>query len=165
VVALSDIPRFARLRIIASMQPPHCTSDMLWAEARVGPARIKGAYAWRRFLDTGVRLVLNSDFPGETLNPFHGMYAAETRQTPEGKPEGGWYPEQRLKRREVLRAYTVESAYAGFEEGIKGQIAPGQLADFIVLSGDIATLPPRSLLTLRVEQTYVGGRLVLESKR
>ncbi len=165
VMDLGDIPRFARLKVICSMQPPHCTSDMQWAEARLGPQRIKGAYAWRRFLDTGVRLALNSDFPGETLNPFYGMYAAETRQTPDGKPEGGWYPDQRLTRKEVLRAYTVESAYAGFEEQLKGQIAPGMLADFIILSNDIATIPARRLLDLRVEQTYVGGQLMYHEVR
>jgi predicted amidohydrolase YtcJ len=160
VVALEDIPRFKQLGIIASMQPPHATSDMPWAEDRVGPERIKGAYAWRSFLDAGVRVPLNSDFPGETLNPFYGMYAAETRQTPEGKPEGGWYPEQCLTRKEVLHAYTKESAYAGFEEHIKGQIAPGMLADFIVLSDNILTISSQALLSLKVEQTYVGGQLV-----
>jgi len=160
VVALEDIPRFKELDIIASMQPPHATSDMPWAEDRVGPERIKGAYAWRSFLDAGVRVPLNSDFPGETLNPFYGMYAAETRQTPEGKPEGGWYPEQCLTREEVLYAYTVESAYSGFEEQIKGQIAPGMLADFIVLSDNILTVPSKALLSLKVERTYVGGQLV-----
>jgi len=160
VVALEDIPRLKELDIIASMQPPHATSDMPWAEDRVGPERIKGAYAWRSFLDAGVRVPLNSDFPGETLNPFYGMYAAETRQTPEGKPEGGWYPEQCLTRREVLYAYTVESAYSGFEEHIKGQIAPGMLADFIVISDDILTIPSKALLSLKVERTYVGGQLV-----
>ncbi len=160
VVKLEDIPRFKELDIMASMQPPHATSDMPWAEDRVGPERIKGAYAWRLFLDAGVRVPLNSDFPGETLNPFYGMYAAETRQTPEGKPEGGWYPEQCLTRKEVLYAYTVESAYSGFEEHIKGQIAPGVLADFIVLSDNILTIPSKALLSLKVEQTYVGGQLV-----
>jgi predicted amidohydrolase YtcJ len=160
VVALEDIGRFAKLGIICSMQPPHCTSDMPWAEARVGPERIKGAYAWRRFLDAGVRLALNSDFPGENLDPFAGMCAAETRQTPEGKPEGGWYADQRLTRQEVLRAYTVESAYAAFEEKVKGQIAPGMLADFVVLSADISAIPPRSLLGVRVEQTWVAGKRV-----
>jgi predicted amidohydrolase YtcJ len=165
VVALGDIPRFAQLKIVNSMQPPHCTSDLPWAEARIGPERIKGAYAWRRFLDAGVRVALNSDFPGETLNPFAGMYAAETRQTPGGQPAGGWYPAQRLTRQEVLRAYTIESAYAGFEEGIKGQIAPEMLADFTVLSDNIATIPARALLTLRVERTYVGGKLMFELKR
>ena len=159
VIALQDIPRFARLNVISSMQPPHCTSDMPWAETRVGPERIRGAYAWRSFLNAGVRVPLNSDFPGETPNPFWGMYAAETRQSPDGKPEGGWHAEQCLTRTEVLRGYTVDSAYAGFEEGIKGQIAPGMLADFIVLSDDILTIPPKSLLSLKVEKTYIGGNL------
>ena len=160
VVALEDIPRFKELDIVTSMQPPHATSDMPWAEDRVGPERIKGAYAWRSFLDAGVRVPLNSDFPGETLNPFHGMYAAETRQTPEGKPEGGWYQEQCLTREEVLYAYTVESAYSGFEEHIKGQIAPGMLADFFVISDNILTIPSKALLSLKVERTYIGGQLV-----
>jgi predicted amidohydrolase YtcJ len=160
VIALEDIPRFKELDIIASMQPPHATSDMPWAEDRVGPERIKGAYAWRSFLDAGVRVPLNSDFPGETLNPFYGMYAAETRQTPGGKPEGGWYPEQCLTREEVLYAYTVESAYSGFEEHIKGQIAPGMLADFIVISDNILTIPSKALLSLKVERTFIGGQLV-----
>jgi hypothetical protein len=157
VTALEDIPKFAPLGSVVSMQPPHCTSDMPWAETRVGPERIKGAYAWRSFLKTGVHLALNSDFPGETLNPFWGMYAAETRQTPDGKPEGGWYPDQCLTRKETLRAYTVESAYAGFEEKVMGRIKKGMLADFIVLSDDILTMPSRKLLSLRVERTYVGG--------
>jgi predicted amidohydrolase YtcJ len=160
VVALEDIPRFKELDIVTSMQPPHATSDMPWAEDRVGPERIKGAYAWRSFFDAGVRVPFNSDFPGETLNPFYGMYAAETRQTPDGKPEGGWYPEQCLTRDEVLYAYTVESAYAGFEEHIKGQIAPGMLADFIVISDNVLTIPSKALLSLEVEKTYIGGKLV-----
>jgi len=163
VVAPEDVQRFAGLNVIASMQPVHCTSDMGWAEDRLGPRRIRWAYAWRSFLDAGVHLPLSSDYPGETLNPFWGMYAAETRQTPEGDPPGGWYPEQRLKRQEVLRGYTVEAAYAGFEEKIKGRIAPGMLADFIVLSDDIRTVPSRALLKIKVLQTYVGGELVFEA--
>jgi predicted amidohydrolase YtcJ len=160
VVALEDIPRFAPLGSVLSMQPPHCTSDMGWAEARVGPERIKGAYAWRSFLDTGVHLTLNSDFPGETLNPFFGMYTALTRQTPEGEPPEGWFPNQCLTREEVLGAYTVEAAYSGFEEDIKGKIKQGMLADFILLSEDILSIPVRGFLSLQVEQTYVGGNLV-----
>jgi hypothetical protein len=163
VVAPEDIPRFAQLGVIASMQPPHCTSDMPWAENRVGPKRIKGAYAWRSILNTGARLCLSSDFPGETLNPFYGMYAAETRQTPDGKPEGGWYPEQRLTRKEVLRAYTIESAYAGFEDKLKGRIAPGMLADLIVLSENILNAPSKALLSMKVLKTYVGGKLAYSS--
>lgn len=164
VVALEDIPKFAPLGLVLSMQPPHCTSDMPWAETRVGPNRIRGAYAWRSFLDSGVHLTLNSDFPGETLNPFYGMYAAMTRQNPEGKPEGGWYPDQCLSRKEVLRAYTVEAAYSGFEEDIKGKILPGMLADFIVLSDDILSIPVPKFLSLQVEQTYLGGNLVFYRK-
>lgn len=162
VVALEDIPKFAPLGIVLSMQPPHCTSDMPWAEKRIGAERIKGAYAWQSFLETGVHLTLNSDFPGETLNPFYGMYAAMTRQTPDGQPEAGWHPEQCLSRKEVLSAYTVEGAYSGFEENLKGKILPGFLADFILLSGDILTLPIKEFLFLTVEQTYLGGTLVYE---
>jgi hypothetical protein len=160
VVDLEDIPRFKKLDIVTSMQPPHATSDMPWAEDRVGPERIKGAYAWRAFLDAGVRVPLNSDFPGETLNPFLGMYAAETRQTPEGEPPGGWYPEQCLTRAEALSGYILQSAYAGFEEHVKGRIAPGMLADFIVISDDILTISSKDLLSLKVERTYIGGELV-----
>lgn len=160
VVAIEDIPKFAPLGIIISMQPPHATSDMPWAETRVGPERIKGAYAWRSFLNSGVHLTLNSDFPGENLDPFFGMYAAMTRQTPEGFPEGGWYPEQCLQRDEVLKAYTVEAAYSGFEESVKGKILPGMLADFILLSSDILQIPVKEFLNVKVEQTYLGGNLI-----
>ena len=162
VVALEDIPKFAPLGIVLSMQPPHCTSDMPWAEKRVGAERIKGAYAWRAFLETGVHLTLNSDFPGEMLNPFYGMYAAMTRQTPDGQPESGWHPEQCLTRKEVLKAYTAEGAYSGFEEKLKGHILPGFLADFILLSDDILTVPAKEFLSLTVVQTYLGGELVYE---
>lgn len=160
VVALEDIPKFAPLGLVLSMQPPHCTSDMPWAEDRVGPERIKGAYAWRSFLRTGIHITLNSDFPGETLNPFFGMYAAMTRQTPMGVPEEGWYPEQCLTREEVLKGYIVEAAYSGFEENIKGRILPGMLADFIVLSDDILSIPEKEFLSLRVLETHLGGKLV-----
>ncbi len=109
-------------------------------------------------------LALNSDFPGESLNSFFGMYAAETRQSPDGLPVGGWYPEQRLTRAEVLKAYTVEAAYSGFEETIKGKIVKGMLADFIILSDDIMTISSKDLLDLRVKQTYVSGQLKYKSK-
>lgn len=160
VMTAEDIPRFAEMGIIASMSPPHATSDMAWAEDRVGPERILGAYAWRDFLDVGVHLPLNSDFPGEELNPFLGMYAAETRQTFEGHPTGGWYPDQRLTREESLRGYLFEGAYAAFEEDLKGAIAPGMLADFIVVSDDVRAVPAVRLLDLEVLQTWVGGKLV-----
>ena len=163
VVAPADLPRFAQLGVIASMQPTHCTSDMPWAEKRVGPVRIRGAYAWRTIRKTGAHLPLSSDFPGETLNPFHGIYAAITRQSPDGIPEGGWYPEERLTLDEALRGYTQEAAYAEFEERDKGSLETGKLADFLVLSADITKLSPRELLELRALRTYVGGKLVFQA--
>ena len=160
VLAPMDIPRFARLNVIASMQPTHCTSDMAWAEKRVGPKRIQGAYAWRSVLATGAHLPLSSDFPGETLNPFYGIYAAITRQNPDGKPEGGWYPDQRLSVAEALKGYTTEAAYAEFEERNKGSIEPGKLADLIVISGNEKLSSPAEWLNVRVLKTFINGRLV-----
>jgi predicted amidohydrolase YtcJ len=160
VLAGDDVPRFAKLGVIASMQPTHCTSDMPWAEKRVGPARIKGAYAWRSLLKTGVHLPLSSDFPGETLNPFFSFYAAITRQDTEGKPAEGWYPAERLTLEEALRGYTIEAAYAEFEEQNKGSIAKGKLADLVVISDDITKISPKEILSLRVLKTFIGGKLV-----
>src|SRR5215813_2402345 len=148
VLAPEDIPRFAKLGVIPSMQPTHCTSDKAWAEKRLGPERVKGAYAWRSLMQTGVHLPLSSDFPGETLNPFYGIYAAITRQDPEGNPPGGWYPEQRLTLHEALKGYTVEGAYAEFEEKDKGSIEKGKLADLTVISQDITRLPPKEILAV-----------------
>jgi predicted amidohydrolase YtcJ len=163
VLAPKDIPRFAKLGVIPSMQPVHCTSDMPWAEKRLGPERIKGAYAWRSLLKTGVHLPLSSDFPGETLDPFYGIYAAITRQDPQGNPLGGWYPAQRLTLEEALRGYTVEAAYAEFEEADKGSLEKGKLADFIVVSEDIRKIPAKEILSTRVLQTFISGRLVYDS--
>ena len=160
VLAAADIPRFAELGVIASMQPTHCTSDMAWAEKRIGPARIKGAYAWRSVLKTGAHVPISSDFPGETLNPFYGIYAAVTRQDPQGKPEGGWYPDQRMTIEEALRGYTIEAAYAEFEEKQKGSIENGKLADLIVISKDPTTVAPRELLRISVLKTFIEGKLV-----
>ena len=159
-LAPPDIPRFVKLGVIASMQPSHCTSDMVWAETRLGPQRVKGAYAWRSVLETGAHLPLSSDFPGETLDPFAGMYAAVTRQDASGKPAGGWYPAQRLTIQEALRGYTAEAAYAGFEEKDKGSIEPGKLADLTVVSADVTRAPARELLSLRVLRTIIGGEIV-----
>jgi predicted amidohydrolase YtcJ len=136
---------------------------MPWAEKRVGPSRIRGAYAWRTLLKSGVHLPLSSDFPGETLNPFHGIYAALTRQDPDGKPEGGWRPEERLTLDEALRGYTEEAAYAELEERDKGSLAAGKLADFLVLSADITKVSPKEMLELRPRRTYVGGKLVFRA--
>jgi predicted amidohydrolase YtcJ len=165
VLAAADIPRFARLGVIASMQPTHCTSDMVWAEKRVGPARIKGAYAWRSVLNTGAHLAVSSDFPGETLNPFYGIYAAVTRQDPEGNPKGGWRAEQKMTLAEALRGYTVEAAYAEFEERAKGSLDRGKLADLIVISKDITKIDPKEMLTIRVLKSLVGGKIVYDAGR
>jgi len=164
VVAAADIPRFAELGVIASMQPTHCTSDMPWAEKRIGADRIKGAYAWRSILKTGAHVPISSDFPGETLNPFYGIYAAVTRQDPQGNPKGGWYPEQRMTLEEALRGYTIEAAYAEFEEKNKGSIEQGKLADLIVISKDPTKIAPSELLRITVLKTFVNGKLVYSSK-
>ena len=146
------------------MQPTHCTSDMGWAEKRIGPTRIKGAYAWRSVLKTGAHVPISSDFPGETLNPFYGIYAAVTRQDPQGKPDVGWYPEQRMTMEEALRGYTIEAAYAEFEEKQKGSIEQGKLADLIVISKDPTTVAPRELLRISVLKTFIHGKLVYSSE-
>jgi predicted amidohydrolase YtcJ len=165
VLAPQEIPRFIHLGVIASMQPTHATSDMAWAEKRVGPERIKGAYAWQSVLKTGAHLPLSSDFPGETLNPFYGIYAAITRQNPQGDPAGGWYPEQRLSLEDALRGYTREGAYAEFEEEQKGSISGGKLADLIVIDKDISQLAtePKQILSIQVVKTFVGGKLVYDA--
>jgi predicted amidohydrolase YtcJ len=162
IVATDDFARAARLGVIASMQPTHATSDMPWAEDRVGPERIKGAYAWRKVLDSGGRLALGSDFPVEDVNPFFGIYSAVTRQDQKGNPSGGWYPDQRLTRAEALRGFTLDAAYAAFEESSRGSIEPGKLADFTVVDGDFFTSPASELFQTKVRMTVVGGRVVYQ---
>jgi predicted amidohydrolase YtcJ len=140
---------------------------MGWAEKRVGPERIKGAYAWRSLLKTQIHLPLSSDFPGETLNPFYGIYAATTRQDVVGNPPGGWHPEQRLTLDEALRGYTREAAYAEFEEKQEGSLEPGKLADLIVIDKDITQLEsrPKEMLSIRVMKTFTGGKLVFDATK
>lgn len=160
VVSLEDIPLFQKYSIIASMQATHATSDMPWAEARLGPERVKGAYAWRRFLSIGVHVPNGSDFPVESPNPLWGFYAAITRQDHDGNPRGGWFSDQRMTRQEALASWTIEGAYAAFEEKIKGSLAPGKLADFVVLSRDIMQIPPAEIFETRVKMTVAGGEIV-----
>jgi predicted amidohydrolase YtcJ len=159
VVALGDIPRFAALGVIASMQPTHATSDMPWAEARVGAQRILGGYAWRRFRDAGVALAFGSDFPVEDANPFWGLYSAVARQDASGQPAGGWYPDQRVTTWEALRGFTTDAAWAGFDEASLGAIAAGRRADFVVLAADPFAIAPRALRDLRVVATWVDGKV------
>jgi predicted amidohydrolase YtcJ len=158
VVALSDIPRFGALGVLASMQPTHATSDMPWAEQRVGPQRILGAYAWRKILDAGGRIVAGSDFPVEAVPPRLGLYAAVTRQDAQGQPAGGWYPAERLTLEEAVRIFTAEPAYAEFAEHHRGRLAVGYDADLTVF--DRALAADASLLRTEVEMTIVGGRVV-----
>lgn len=160
VVALDDIPRFVDLDVIASMQPTHATSDMYWAEERVGPERARGAYAWRAFLESGAVLAFGSDFPVERVDPLLGFYAAVTRQDADGWPEGGWHPDQVLTREEALSAFTFDAAYAAFQEDEVGSLEPGKRADFVLLSRDIMTIPAPEILQTQVVATYVGGRRV-----
>lgn len=155
-----DIPRFAELGVIASMQPTHCTSDMRWIEQRVGKERAKGAYAWRSLLRTGAKIAGGSDFPVESPNPFLGIYAAITRQSVDGQPEGGWRPEERMTREEALRAFTLDAAYASFEETKRGSIELGKWADFVVIDRDIMTCEPREIPQTRVLRTVIGGETV-----
>ncbi|PIQ37633.1 MAG: amidohydrolase [Lysobacterales bacterium CG17_big_fil_post_rev_8_21_14_2_50_64_11] len=162
IVAPGDIARFKTLKLIASMQPTHATSDMPWAGARVGKARLFGAYAWRRFLDAGVPLALGSDFPVEPVDPRLGLYAAVSRQDIDGQPAGGWLPEQRLRADEALRGFTRDAAWAGFAENSVGTLKPGYRADFVVLDGDPLRVAARALLDLTVLSTWVDGEPVYQ---
>lgn len=159
----SDIPRFATLGVIAAMQSQHCTSDMAWVPTRIGADRsAEGAYVWRSLLDLGVILPNGSDAPVESANPFYGLYAAITRQDRTGDPAGGWYPEQRMTRRQALESFTLSGAYASFEEGIKGSLEEGKLADMTVLSKDIMTVPEKEILDTEALLTILGGKIVFE---
>lgn len=165
VVAVPDFALFAKYSVIASMQSTHATGDMRWAEKRLGPDRIAGAYAPRRFMNLGVPVANGSDFPVEDPNPLWGFYAAVTRTNHKGEPKGGWLPSQLLTREEALRSWTSEGAYAAFEEGQKGTLAPGKLADFVVLSKDIMTVSPAEILSAEVRMTVVGGEIVFDKTR
>lgn len=160
VIAPADVPRLIEHGIIASMQPTHATSDMDWAERRLGPDRVKGAYAWRTILDAGGKLALGSDFPVEDVNPFFGIYSAVTRQDHAGAPAGGWYPSQRLTLAEAVRGFTRDAAWAAFEEPTRGTIEPGKLADLTIIEGDLLTMPSADLYKAKVRYTIVGGEVV-----
>lgn len=160
IVALEDIPRFAQLRLIASMQPTHATSDMPWAEQRLGVARLKGAYAWERFIHERVPLAFGSDFPVESVNPMLGIYAAVTRQDLSGQPPGGWFPDQKVSRIQALAGFTRGAAYAAFMEGEVGMLKPGLRADFVILNGDPLTVAPREIADLKPVSTWVDGKAV-----
>jgi predicted amidohydrolase YtcJ len=162
VVAADDLPRFAKLKVIASMQPSHQTTDMRWAESRVGSDRIKGAYAWATLEKSGARLAFGTDYPIEVVSPFRGLYACVTRQLPDGTPAGGWQPQEKITLQDCISAYTSGAAYAEFEEGKKGELKLGEYADFIVLSNDLTKIPPSDYVKTQVLRTVAGGRTVYE---
>lgn len=164
VVASEEFPRFAELGVIASMQPTHATSDMPWAQDRLGPVRIAGAYAWQRMQANGVKLALGSDFPVESVDPRRGLHAAVTRQDAHGHPAGGWRAAERLSAAEALRGFTADAAWAAHDERDVGRLAPGFRADFVVLDEDPLAVPGEQLDDLHVRSTWVDGKPVYEVK-
>jgi predicted amidohydrolase YtcJ len=165
VVTPADIPRFKGIGIIPSMQPTHATSDKNMAEQRIGPERIKGAYAWRTFLAQGSRIACGSDFPVEAPNPFFGIHAAVTRQDADGNPIAGWYPEQEMSLKEAFRCFTLDAAYAGHQEKTLGSLEAGKYADFIVIDRDLFKMSPYDIHKIGVLETWVGGRQVYRKSR
>jgi predicted amidohydrolase YtcJ len=160
IVSLPDFKLFKDYSIIASIQATHATSDMRWAERRLGPDRIAGAYAWQRFIALGVPIANGSDFPVEEPNPMLGFYASVTRQDLAGMPPGGWIPSQKLSREQALESWTIAGAYAAFEEKEKGSIEPGKFADLLILDRDIMTVPAAEIPKTSVRMTILGGRIV-----
>lgn len=161
-LATKDFARFARMGVIASVQPYHAIDDGRWADKRIGPERSKTTYAFRSFLDNNVRLALGTDWFVAPLNPLETIYAAVTRATLDGKNPNGWVPEQKISVAEAVEAYTVGSAYAEFQDKEKGSLAPGKLADLVILSDDIFTIPKEAIRDVKVETTFLGGRVIYQ---
>jgi predicted amidohydrolase YtcJ len=162
VTTPAQIARFKELKVIASMQPSHLLTDMRWAQDRLGPKRAATSYAWAAFLNKGVTLAFGTDYPVEPVSPFRGLYAAVTRKSENGKQE--YFPEQKLTMDQAIAAYTAGSAFAEFEEKEKGKLAPGMLADFVVLDHDVTATSAEKVLTIKVLRTVVGGKTVYEGK-
>ena len=162
-VAAKDFDRFAQLHVIASVQPYHAIDDGRWAETRIGHDRASRTYAFRTFLDHGVRLAFGTDWDVAPLNPMFGLYAAVTRATLDGKNPNGWFPEQKLTIKEAIEAYTMGSAYAEFQDTVKGSITPGKLADMVIVSDDLFTIDPVKIRDVKVLKTFVGGKLVYDA--
>jgi predicted amidohydrolase YtcJ len=161
-IAPADLPRFAKLGVIASMQPYHCIDDGRWAEHSIGAKRCETTYAFRALLDSGARLAFGSDWFVAPPTPIEGIYAAVTRRTIDGKNPSGWVPQQKISVEEALRAYTIDAAYAGFSETKLGSLEPGKLADMVVLDKNLFETPPDELNTVPIRTTIVGGRIVYQ---
>jgi predicted amidohydrolase YtcJ len=161
-MAEKDFDRFAQLHVIASVQPYHAIDDGRWAEKRIGHDRASRTYAFRTFLNHGVRLALGTDWYVAPLDPMQTLYAATTRATLDGKNPGGWFPEQKLTIQEAVAAYTMGSAYAEFQDSEKGSITAGKLADLVILSDDVLSIPPEKIRDVKVLKTIVGGKIVYE---
>ncbi len=159
-MAQKDFERFAKLHVIASMQPYHAIDDGRWAEGRLGHERARFSYAWRSFLDHGVTLAFGTDWPVAPLDPILGLYAAVTRATLDGKNPGGWFPEEKITLPEAIEAYTMGAAFAEFQEGEKGSIAPGKLADMVVLGDNIFEMKPDAIRNVKVKTTILGGKVI-----
>ncbi|HYE69651.1 MAG TPA: amidohydrolase [Anaerovoracaceae bacterium] len=162
VAQVSDIKRIADLKILPAMQPTHATSDKTMAEDRIGAERMKGAYAWRKVIESGNIIVGGSDAPVELVNPYHGFYAAVTRQSRDGQPDGGWYISEGMTREEVLKAFTIWTAYGQFEEDLKGSLEIGKLADFVVIDRDYMKCPANEIKDIQVLITVLGGEAVYQ---
>jgi predicted amidohydrolase YtcJ len=159
----ADIPRFGRQKVIASMQPYHAADDGRWCEKRIGPERSKTTYAFRSLLDAGATIAFGSDWTVAPLNPLEGIKAAVTRQTLDGKHPEGWIPRQKITVDEAVRAYTVGSAYAEFTDFNKGTLAPGKLADLVILDRDIYKIEPGEIDKAQVLLTIMGGKVIYEA--
>jgi predicted amidohydrolase YtcJ len=161
-IAPADIERYGKLKVIASMQPYHAIDDGRWAEEYIGPERVKTTYAFRSLLDSGAALAFGSDWFVAPATPLEGIYGAVTRRTLDGKNPDGWVPEQKITVEEALRAYTINAAYASFEEDLKGTLEPGKLADFVVFDRDITAIDPVEIRDVKAQQTWVGGKKVFD---
>jgi predicted amidohydrolase YtcJ len=162
-IAPEDLPRFAKLGVIASMQPYHAIDDGRWAEKSIGAKRCETTYAFRSLLDSGAHVAFGSDWFVAPPTPMEGIYAAVTRRTIDGKNPDGWVPQQRINVEESLRAYTIDAAYAGFREKSLGSIEPGKLADMVVLGRNLFDTPPNELNVAPIRKTVVGGKIVYDS--
>jgi predicted amidohydrolase YtcJ len=163
ILAAQDIPRFAQLGVIASMQPTHCITDKRFAEKRLGLERCRaGAYVWRKLLGTGAHVAFGTDYAVEPLDPLEGLYAAVTRKDRKGEPGPGWFPDQILTLEQAIELYTLESAYAEFMEGRKGMLKPGYLADIVIMERDLTTMPKEEIMKDRVDFTIAGGKVVFK---